>query len=95
MDTYSIKITEFNCITLMTVFFNLLCRNSMCGKLQCVNVDLRTIPVGATVTIENINRSTCINADFNLGTDVLDPAYVNTGSPCEEGKVSVHAKVGL
>ncbi|KAK5881387.1 hypothetical protein CesoFtcFv8_022193 [Champsocephalus esox] len=66
--------------------------NSMCGKLQCVNVDLRTIPVGATVTIENIDRSTCINADFNLGTDVLDPAYVNTGSPCEEGKTCMDFK---
>ncbi|KAJ4940155.1 hypothetical protein JOQ06_026464 [Pogonophryne albipinna] len=66
--------------------------NSMCGKLQCVNVDLGTIPFGATVSIENINRSKCINADFNLGTDVLDPAYVNTGSPCEEGKICMDFK---
>ena len=91
MDTYSIKITEFNCITLMTVFLNLLCRNSMCGKLQCVNVDLDTIPFGSTVSIEDINGSRCVNANFNLGPDVLDPAYVNSGSPCEEGKVNRQA----
>lgn len=60
----------------------------MCGKLQCTNVDVNHPPAGAQVSIEIINGSRCINADFNLGTDVLDPAYANPGSPCSEGKVS-------
>lgn len=61
-------------------------KNAMCGKVQCTNVDLTTIPAGAQVSIQIVNGSTCVNADFNLGTDVLDPAYVNPGSPCSEGK---------
>lgn len=59
----------------------------MCGKVQCTNVDLTTIPPGAHVSIQVVEGFTCINADFNLGTDVLDPAYVNPGSPCDKGKV--------
>ncbi|KAM3859936.1 disintegrin and metalloproteinase domain-containing protein 9 [Diretmus argenteus] len=60
--------------------------NAMCGKVQCTNVDVNKPPTGAQVSIQMIEGSTCVNADFNLGTDVLDPAYVNPGSPCAEGK---------
>ncbi|XP_073345808.1 disintegrin and metalloproteinase domain-containing protein 9 [Pagrus major] len=60
--------------------------NAKCGKVQCTNVDLNTIPTGAQVSIQMVEGSTCVNADFNLGTDVTDPAYVNSGSPCGEGK---------
>ncbi|KAM9837684.1 disintegrin and metalloproteinase domain-containing protein 9 [Aulostomus maculatus] len=60
--------------------------NAMCGKVQCTNVDVNNPPPGAHVSIKIINGSTCVNADFNLGTDVLDPAYVNPGSPCGKGK---------
>lgn len=60
--------------------------NAKCGKVQCTNVDLTTIPSGAQVSVQMIQGSTCVNADFNLGSDVLDPAYVNSGSPCGEGK---------
>lgn len=70
------------------VLLNLHRRNAMCGKLQCTNVDVNHPPAGAQVSIELVNGSRCINADFNLGTDVLDPAYVNPGSPCGAGKVS-------
>lgn len=70
------------------VLLNLHCRNAKCGKVQCTNVDLTTIPSGAQVSVQMIQGSTCVNADFNLGSDVLDPAYVNSGSPCGEGKVS-------
>lgn len=59
----------------------------MCGKVQCTNVDLGSLP-DAHVSIQVVQGSTCVNADFNLGTDVLDPAYVNPGSPCAEGKVN-------
>ncbi|KAM6964691.1 disintegrin and metalloproteinase domain-containing protein 9 [Tautogolabrus adspersus] len=60
--------------------------NAKCGKLQCTNVDLKTLPPGAQVSIEVVQGKQCVNADFNLGPDVLDPAYVNPGSPCDKGK---------
>ncbi|XP_059180815.1 disintegrin and metalloproteinase domain-containing protein 9 [Centropristis striata] len=60
--------------------------NSMCGKLQCANVDSNNPPPGAQVSVEDVQGSKCINAHFNLGSDVLDPAYVNPGSPCDKGK---------
>uniref|UniRef100_A0AAQ5Z857 ADAM metallopeptidase domain 9 n=1 Tax=Amphiprion ocellaris TaxID=80972 RepID=A0AAQ5Z857_AMPOC len=60
--------------------------NAMCGKVQCTDVDLWNPPDGATIGIQIVEGSSCVNADFNLGTDVLDPAYVNPGSPCDKGK---------
>nr|XP_015818480.2 disintegrin and metalloproteinase domain-containing protein 9 [Nothobranchius furzeri] len=60
--------------------------NSMCGKVQCTNVDLNNHLPNAQISTETIQGYRCINADFNLGTDVLDPAYVNPGSPCAAGK---------
>ncbi|XP_074476040.1 disintegrin and metalloproteinase domain-containing protein 9 [Sebastes fasciatus] len=74
------------------VFMKCTVANSMCGKLQCVNVDLSSPPTGAQVSVEVVQGETCINAHFNLGTDVLDPAYVNTGSPCEKGKTCMDFK---
>ncbi|KAI3365175.1 hypothetical protein L3Q82_010270, partial [Scortum barcoo] len=66
--------------------------NSMCGKLQCTDVDVNHPPAGAQVSIKIVNGSRCINADFNLGTDVLDPAYVKPGSPCDKGKTCLDFK---
>ncbi|XP_071763900.1 disintegrin and metalloproteinase domain-containing protein 9 [Centroberyx gerrardi] len=66
--------------------------DSMCGKVQCTNVDVNNPPTGAHVSIQVIDGSSCVNADFNLGTDVLDPAYVNPGSPCAEGKTCLDFK---
>ncbi|XP_028976432.2 disintegrin and metalloproteinase domain-containing protein 9-like isoform X1 [Esox lucius] len=63
--------------------------NVMCGKLQCTNVDTNNPPPGRSVSNQIINRSSCVNADFNLGPDVLDPAYVHHGSPCATGKACV------
>ncbi|KAM6951507.1 disintegrin and metalloproteinase domain-containing protein 9-like [Aplochiton taeniatus] len=60
--------------------------NAMCGKVQCANVDVNNPPPGAQVSIQFIGGSQCVNADFNLGNDVRDPAYVNPGSPCAAGK---------
>ena len=59
----------------------------MCGKVQCTNVDVNEPPPGASVSNTIINGEKCVNADFNLGSDTLDPAYVNPGSPCAKGKV--------
>ncbi|XP_029977977.1 disintegrin and metalloproteinase domain-containing protein 9-like [Sphaeramia orbicularis] len=64
--------------------------DAMCGKVQCTNVDVNNPPSGAHVSIQIINGSSCVNADFNLG--VLDPAYVNPGSPCAEGKACIDFK---
>ncbi|XP_061562414.1 disintegrin and metalloproteinase domain-containing protein 9 [Phycodurus eques] len=66
--------------------------DALCGKVQCTNVDVNHPPPGAHVSIQVINGSRCVNADFNLGTDVLDPAYVNSGSPCAEGKTCLDFK---
>ncbi|XP_057682182.1 disintegrin and metalloproteinase domain-containing protein 9 [Corythoichthys intestinalis] len=66
--------------------------DAMCGKVQCTNVDVNHPPPGAHVSIQVINGSRCVNADFNLGPDVLDPAYVNPGSPCAEGKTCIDFK---
>uniref|UniRef100_A0A3B1JYH8 ADAM metallopeptidase domain 9b n=1 Tax=Astyanax mexicanus TaxID=7994 RepID=A0A3B1JYH8_ASTMX len=65
--------------------------NSMCGKIQCTNFDSNYPPAGAVISIENIEGGTisCRNADFNLGSDVRDPAYVKTGTVCSAGKVCV------
>ncbi|XP_072523046.1 disintegrin and metalloproteinase domain-containing protein 9 [Salminus brasiliensis] len=63
--------------------------NSMCGKIQCTNFDTNYPPPGAVISIENIEGGTisCRNADFKLGSDVRDPAYVKTGTVCAAGKV--------
>ncbi|XP_018554716.1 LOW QUALITY PROTEIN: disintegrin and metalloproteinase domain-containing protein 9-like [Lates calcarifer] len=66
--------------------------DAMCGKVQCTNVDVNHPPDGAHVSIQIVNGSSCVNADFNLGTDVLDPAYVNPGSPCGKGKACLDFK---
>ncbi|XP_012720861.2 disintegrin and metalloproteinase domain-containing protein 9 isoform X1 [Fundulus heteroclitus] len=66
--------------------------NAKCGKVQCTNVDLNNHPDGAQISIQIVEGSTCVNADFNLGTDVLDPAYVNPGSPCDKGKTCIDFK---
>ncbi|XP_067100856.1 disintegrin and metalloproteinase domain-containing protein 9 [Osmerus mordax] len=66
--------------------------NAMCGKVQCTNVDTNNPPPGAQVSIQVIDGSSCVNADFNLGSDVLDPAYVNEGSLCDKGKACIDFK---
>ncbi|XP_036392837.1 disintegrin and metalloproteinase domain-containing protein 9 [Megalops cyprinoides] len=63
--------------------------NSLCGKVQCTDVDANYPPKGAVITVQDIGGVRCVNADFDLGTDVLDPAYVNTGSGCATGKTCV------
>ncbi|XP_028286678.1 disintegrin and metalloproteinase domain-containing protein 9 [Parambassis ranga] len=66
--------------------------NAMCGKVQCTGVDVNNPPPGAHVSIQIVQGSVCVNADFNLGTDVLDPAYVKPGSPCAKGKTCLDFK---
>uniref|UniRef100_A0A3P9AVI3 ADAM metallopeptidase domain 9b n=1 Tax=Maylandia zebra TaxID=106582 RepID=A0A3P9AVI3_9CICH len=70
----------------LLLFYAFSFQNAMCGKVQCANVDVYNPPPGVTVSIKIVAGKTCVNADFNLGTDVVDPAYVNPGSPCGKGK---------
>ncbi|KAM4624254.1 disintegrin and metalloproteinase domain-containing protein 9 isoform 2-T2 [Polymixia lowei] len=81
-----------NCGMSNTGFIKCTVANAMCGKVQCTNVDVNKPPPGAHVSIQIVDGSSCVNADFNLGSDVLDPAYVNPGSPCAEGKTCLDFK---
>uniref|UniRef100_A0A672JZP3 Disintegrin and metalloproteinase domain-containing protein 9-like n=1 Tax=Sinocyclocheilus grahami TaxID=75366 RepID=A0A672JZP3_SINGR len=66
-------------------------QNAMCGKVQCV-FDSNHPPPGATVSVLKIegDKITCMNADFSMGPDVPDPAYVKTGSICAPGKACLN-----
>lgn len=65
-----------------------LCRNALCGKLQCENV--QEMPVFGIVPaiIQTPSGGTkCWGVDFQLGSDVPDPGMVNEGTRCDVGKV--------
>nr|DBA30139.1 TPA: hypothetical protein GDO54_006155 [Pyxicephalus adspersus] len=63
-------------------------RNAMCGKLQCENVDSMPIfGIEPSIIKSTIQGTVCWGVDFQLGTDVPDPAMVNEGTRCDEGKV--------
>ncbi|CAL8305833.1 unnamed protein product [Boreogadus saida] len=66
--------------------------NVMCGKVQCTNVDANKPPLGGSLSNTMVGEFKCVNADFSLGTDVVDPAYVNPGSPCSPGKACMDFK---
>lgn len=66
----------------------------MCGKLQCENVE--TMPVFGikpAIIWTPSNGTTCWGVDFQLGSDVPDPAMVNEGTKCGNGKVINTLKV--
>ncbi|KAG2463152.1 ADAM9 protein, partial [Polypterus senegalus] len=58
-----------------------------CGKIQCINVDANNPPPGAFITTFNQGGVKCVNAFFDLGSDIPDPGYVHTGTGCGTGKV--------
>uniref|UniRef100_A0AAZ3Q795 ADAM metallopeptidase domain 9 n=1 Tax=Oncorhynchus tshawytscha TaxID=74940 RepID=A0AAZ3Q795_ONCTS len=68
----------------------LLCENdaAYCYEGRCQTYDYQCKHLFETGSVSNqiIDGSSCVNADFNLGSDVLDPAYVKQGSPCTKGK---------
>nr|XP_020460771.1 disintegrin and metalloproteinase domain-containing protein 9-like [Monopterus albus] len=66
--------------------------NVMCGKVQCTNVDVNNPPPGAQVSIQVVQGQKCVNVDFGLGSDVLDPGYVKPGSLCATGKTCLGFK---
>ncbi|XP_073684708.1 disintegrin and metalloproteinase domain-containing protein 9 [Garra rufa] len=63
-------------------------KNAMCGKVLC-EFDSNHPPLGASVSVIKIEEEkiTCRSADFGMGPDVTDPAYVKTGSVCAPGKL--------
>uniref|UniRef100_A0A8C8SH41 Uncharacterized protein n=1 Tax=Pelusios castaneus TaxID=367368 RepID=A0A8C8SH41_9SAUR len=64
--------------------------HSLCGKLQCTSVSLGNLP--ATSVVINQDGVSCVTSDFNLGSDIPDPAQVHKGTVCGEGKACVDFK---
>ncbi|XP_056426894.1 disintegrin and metalloproteinase domain-containing protein 9 isoform X5 [Hyla sarda] len=63
-------------------------RNAQCGKLQCENVNVMPVfDIEPSIIKTTVQGVTCWGVDFQLGTDVPDPAMVNEGTKCAEGKV--------
>lgn len=63
-------------------------RNALCGKLQCENVNsMPVFGIKPAILQTAVQGITCWGVDFQLGSDVPDPAMVNEGTKCAEGKV--------
>ncbi|XP_078421754.1 disintegrin and metalloproteinase domain-containing protein 9-like isoform X1 [Cetorhinus maximus] len=64
-------------------------RNSMCGKLQCENVNSAPPVFGIEPSVIKTptGGTTCWGVDFRLGSDVPDPGMVNPGTRCDTGKI--------
>ncbi|XP_009474030.1 PREDICTED: disintegrin and metalloproteinase domain-containing protein 9-like [Nipponia nippon] len=59
-------------------------QHSLCGKLQCTSVSLQNLPAWSVVN--NASGVLCWSSDFDLGSDVPDPAQVHDGTACGEKK---------
>ncbi|KFQ16808.1 Disintegrin and metalloproteinase domain-containing protein 9, partial [Merops nubicus] len=62
-------------------------QHSLCGKLQCTSVSLQNLPAWSVVN--NASGVLCWSSDFDLGSDVPDPAQVHDGTACGEMKACV------
>uniref|UniRef100_UPI00398F340D disintegrin and metalloproteinase domain-containing protein 9-like isoform X1 n=2 Tax=Pristiophorus japonicus TaxID=55135 RepID=UPI00398F340D len=68
-------------------------RNSMCGKLQCENVNSAPVfGIQPSIIQTPIGGTTCWGVDFRLGSDVPDPGMVNSGTRCDTGKICMDFK---
>ncbi|XP_032869886.1 disintegrin and metalloproteinase domain-containing protein 9 isoform X2 [Amblyraja radiata] len=77
-----------NCGTHGAAYKKCAIRNSMCGKLQCENVDsVLVFGIRPSVINTPIDGTICWGVDFRLGTDVPDPGMVSPGTRCDAGKV--------
>uniref|UniRef100_A0A8D0EXX5 Disintegrin and metalloproteinase domain-containing protein 9-like n=1 Tax=Strix occidentalis caurina TaxID=311401 RepID=A0A8D0EXX5_STROC len=65
-------------------------QHSLCGKLQCTSVSLQNLPAWSVVN--NASGVLCWSSDFDLGSDVPDPAQVHDGTACGEKKACVDFK---
>ncbi|NXL18413.1 ADAM9 protein, partial [Setophaga kirtlandii] len=59
-------------------------QHSLCGKLQCTSVSLHNLPAWSVVN--NASGVLCWSSDFDLGSDIPDPAQVHDGTACGENK---------
>ncbi|OWK56937.1 Disintegrin and metalloproteinase domain-containing protein 9, partial [Lonchura striata] len=59
-------------------------QHSLCGKLQCTSVSLQNLPAWSVVN--NASGVLCWSSDFDLGSDIPDPAQVHDGTACGENK---------
>uniref|UniRef100_A0A8D0BD16 Disintegrin and metalloproteinase domain-containing protein 9-like n=1 Tax=Salvator merianae TaxID=96440 RepID=A0A8D0BD16_SALMN len=64
--------------------------NSLCGKIHCTSFSQQSLP--SQVYIQNLDGISCVTTEFNLGSDVPDPALVQRGTACAEGKACVDFK---
>ncbi|XP_043374145.1 disintegrin and metalloproteinase domain-containing protein 9-like isoform X5 [Dermochelys coriacea] len=64
--------------------------HSLCGKLQCTSVSLENLPASSVVS--NQDGVSCVTSDFDLGSDIPDPAQVQKGTACGKGKACVDFK---
>ncbi|XP_066179553.1 disintegrin and metalloproteinase domain-containing protein 9-like [Sylvia atricapilla] len=62
-------------------------QHSLCGKLQCTSVSLQNLPAWSVVN--NASGVLCWSSDFDLGSDIPDPAQVHDGTACGENKACV------
>ncbi|XP_069720060.1 disintegrin and metalloproteinase domain-containing protein 9-like [Phaenicophaeus curvirostris] len=62
-------------------------QHSLCGKLQCTSVNLQNLPAWSVV--HNTSGVLCWSSDFDLGSDVPDPAQVHDGTACGENKACI------
>ncbi|XP_078079508.1 disintegrin and metalloproteinase domain-containing protein 9 isoform X2 [Mustelus asterias] len=76
-----------NCGLQGNVFKRCSLSNAECGKIQCIKVTEK--PFGVDTSTSVIDGIECVNADFHVGTDVIDPSYVNTGTGCGNGKACI------
>uniref|UniRef100_A0A3P9AVP0 ADAM metallopeptidase domain 9a n=1 Tax=Maylandia zebra TaxID=106582 RepID=A0A3P9AVP0_9CICH len=77
-----------NCGYLNNGFKKCESRNAMCGKLQCSNVQAKTVfGIEPSIISTPIAGGKCYGVDFMLGSDVPDPGMVNEGTKCGENKV--------
>ncbi|XP_006136151.2 disintegrin and metalloproteinase domain-containing protein 9-like isoform X1 [Pelodiscus sinensis] len=64
--------------------------HSLCGKLQCTPVSLENLPASSGVSTQD--GVLCVTSDFNLGSDIPDPAQVYKGTACGKGKACIDFK---
>ncbi|XP_062988842.1 disintegrin and metalloproteinase domain-containing protein 9-like [Elgaria multicarinata webbii] len=64
--------------------------NSLCGTIHCTSVSPENLP--SQFYVQNQDGISCVTAEFNQGSDFPDPALVNRGTACAEGKACVNSK---
>ncbi|KAH0623680.1 hypothetical protein JD844_006721 [Phrynosoma platyrhinos] len=79
-----------NCGTSRGNFVKCTQANSLCGKLHCTSVSEQSHL--SQIYIQNQGGISCVTTDFDLGSDVPDPALVHKGTACAEGKACVDSK---